>query len=121
VDHILTIPPISSPLFLEAKTTYEGLSRQLKDLDEYQIPRLRDCKGTLTLQQQYAAELRDDTEALAKRMEVGTRACWSVHQLNAKTIRTFLRLQRTRRRKTNVLMLNDGSTTSMMSSRGMFK
>ena len=64
------MPPVSSPLFTEAKTSYEGISRRLKDLDEYQIPRLRDCKGPLTLQQQFAAELRDDTEALAKRLEV---------------------------------------------------
>jgi protein transport protein SEC20 len=64
------MPPIASPLFIEAQTTYEGLSRRLKDLNEYQIPRLRDCKGPLTLQQQFAAELRDDTETLAKRLEV---------------------------------------------------
>ncbi|QRW04036.1 hypothetical protein RhiLY_03035 [Ceratobasidium sp. AG-Ba] len=63
------MPPISSPLFTEAQTTYEGISRILKDLNEYQIPRLRDCKGPLTLQQQFAAELRDDIDALAKRLE----------------------------------------------------
>ncbi|QRV89830.1 hypothetical protein RhiJN_17848 [Ceratobasidium sp. AG-Ba] len=63
------MPPISSPLFTEAQTTYEGISRRLKDLNEYQIPRLRDCKGPLTLQQQFAAELRDDIDALAKRLE----------------------------------------------------
>ncbi|KAG9098303.1 hypothetical protein FRC07_010666 [Ceratobasidium sp. 392] len=63
------MPPIASPLFTEAQTTYEGISRRLKDLNEYQIPRLRDCTGPLTLQQQFAAELRDDIEVLTKRLE----------------------------------------------------
>ncbi|KAG8743655.1 hypothetical protein FRC10_011624 [Ceratobasidium sp. 414] len=63
------MPPIVSPLFTEAQATHEGVSRRLKDLDEYQIPRLRDCKGPLAQQQQFAAELRDDIEALAKRLE----------------------------------------------------
>lgn len=71
-DLLLTMPPIPSPLFTEARTSYEGISRRLKDLGEYQIPRLRDCKGPLTLQQQFAAELRDDTESIAKRLEVST-------------------------------------------------
>ncbi|CUA73399.1 hypothetical protein RSOLAG22IIIB_05291 [Rhizoctonia solani] len=63
------MPPIASPLFIEAQTTHEGISRRLRDLNEFQIPRLRECKGPLTLQQQFAAELRDDTEAIAKRLE----------------------------------------------------
>ncbi|CAE6425694.1 unnamed protein product [Rhizoctonia solani] len=63
------MPPVASPLFIEAQTTHEGISRRLRDLNEFQIPRLRECKGPLTLQQQFAAELRDDTEAIAKRLE----------------------------------------------------
>ncbi|CAE6349566.1 unnamed protein product [Rhizoctonia solani] len=63
------MPPVASPLFIEAQTAHEGLSRRLRDLSEFQIPRLRDYKGSLALQQQYAAELRDDTEAIAKRLE----------------------------------------------------
>ncbi|KAF8674001.1 Sec20 protein [Rhizoctonia solani] len=63
------MPPVASPLFIEAQTAHEALSRRIRDLGEFQIPRLRDCKGPLTLQQQYAAELRDDTEAITKRLE----------------------------------------------------
>lgn len=64
------MPPITSPLFIEAQAAYEAISRRLNDISEYQLPRLRDCKGPLPLQQKYAAELRDDTEGLAKRLEV---------------------------------------------------
>ncbi|KAJ1307619.1 hypothetical protein OPQ81_001716 [Rhizoctonia solani] len=63
------MPPVASPLFIEAQAAHEGISRRLRDLNEFQIPRLRDCKGPLALQQQFAAELRDDTEAIAKRLE----------------------------------------------------
>ncbi|CAE6461741.1 unnamed protein product [Rhizoctonia solani] len=63
------MPPVASPLFIEAQTAHEGISRRLRDLNEFQIPRLRECKGPLTLQQQFAAELRDDTEAITKRIE----------------------------------------------------
>ncbi|KAH7341689.1 Sec20-domain-containing protein [Rhizoctonia solani] len=63
------MPPVVSPLFIEAQTAHEGIYRRLRDLNEFQIPRLRECKGPLTLQQQFAAELRDDTEAIAKRIE----------------------------------------------------
>ncbi|CAE6423103.1 unnamed protein product [Rhizoctonia solani] len=63
------MPPIVSPLFIEAQATHEGISRRLRDINEFQIPRLRECKGPLTLQQQFAAELRDDTEAITKRLE----------------------------------------------------
>ncbi|EUC54618.1 Sec20-domain protein [Rhizoctonia solani AG-3 Rhs1AP] len=63
------MPPIASPLFIEAQTTHEGISRRLRDINKFQIPRLRECKGPLTLQQQFAAELRDDTEAITKRLE----------------------------------------------------
>lgn len=67
------MPPVASPLYTEAASTHEGLLRRFKDLSDYQIPRLRDCVGPLTLQQQYAAELREDVDALSKRLEVSCR------------------------------------------------
>jgi protein transport protein SEC20 len=35
-----------------------GMQRRAKDLEDFQIPRLRDWKGSLAIQQQYASELR---------------------------------------------------------------
>jgi len=36
---------------------------------EFQIPRLRDCKGPLTVQQNLAAELREDVDVLGRQIE----------------------------------------------------
>ncbi|KAG8933069.1 hypothetical protein FRC02_000169 [Tulasnella sp. 418] len=44
----------------------EGINRIRRDhLREYQLPRIRDCTGPLSLQQQFAGELREDIEFLA--------------------------------------------------------
>ncbi|KAI8969399.1 hypothetical protein BD414DRAFT_503474 [Trametes punicea] len=45
------------------------MERRQKDIADFQIPRLRQCAGPLSLQQQYAAELRDDLDAFAKHIE----------------------------------------------------
>ena len=62
--------PIPQILDDETKALAENLQRREKDLTEFQIPRLRDCKGPLSVQQQFAAELREDLDAFTKQVEV---------------------------------------------------
>ncbi|KAH8101157.1 Sec20-domain-containing protein [Cristinia sonorae] len=58
--------PIPSVLPSEIQERISSLTRKEKDIFEFQIPRLRDCKGTLATQQQYAAELREDVDGFAR-------------------------------------------------------
>lgn len=62
--------PIPTQLDEEISNSIHSLQRRQKDLAEFQIPRLRECKGPLTTQQQYAAELREDLDSFAKQVEV---------------------------------------------------
>ncbi|KAJ6541130.1 Sec20-domain-containing protein, partial [Mycena sp. CBHHK59/15] len=43
--------------------------RHQTDLAEFQIPRLRSCQGPLSLQQNLAAELREDVDTFARQIE----------------------------------------------------
>ncbi|KAI0366810.1 Sec20-domain-containing protein [Pilatotrama ljubarskyi] len=61
--------PLPSALDEETTNLIASLERRQKDLADFQIPRLRQCTGPLNLQQQYAAELRDDLDAFAKQIE----------------------------------------------------
>lgn len=64
------MPPIPQTLDHETTELIAAINRRKKDLVEFQLPRLRSCKGPLATQQQYAAEIRDDTETLARQIEV---------------------------------------------------
>jgi len=61
--------PIPSTLASETKSLIETLERKRKDLLDFQIPRLRSCKGPLVTQQDYAAELREDIDGFARSVE----------------------------------------------------
>ena len=67
----ITMPPIRSTIQQETTDLIDTLSRRQKDLQEFQIPRLRDYKGPLATQQQYAGEIRDDLELFSKSVKVG--------------------------------------------------
>lgn len=69
------MPPVPITFDEATKTLIENLGRRQKDLKDFQIPRLRTCKGPLPLQQQYAAEIREDIEVFAKQIEVGPSIC----------------------------------------------
>ena len=64
------MPPIPSTLGPEITSLVDNVVRRASDLSEYQIPRLRDCKGPLAIQQRYAAEVREDIDVLARQIEV---------------------------------------------------
>ncbi|KAK7678316.1 hypothetical protein QCA50_018664 [Cerrena zonata] len=61
--------PIPSTFAQEIIDLLENLDRRRKDLLDFQIPRLRDCTGSLVTQQQYAAEVREDIEAFSRIVE----------------------------------------------------
>ncbi|KAI0720714.1 Sec20-domain-containing protein [Cerioporus squamosus] len=63
------MPPLPSAVDEETASTIASLERRQKDLIEFQIPRLRSCTGPLALQQQYAAEVRDDLDVFARQLE----------------------------------------------------
>ncbi|KAL5481060.1 SEC20 [Sanghuangporus weigelae] len=62
--------PISQILDDETKALIDKLQRRERDLAEFQIRRLRDCKGPLSLQQRRAAELKEDLDAFVKQIEI---------------------------------------------------
>ena len=64
------MPPLPSAIDEETANTIASLERRQKDLADFQLPRLRSCTGPLSLQQQYAAEVRDDLDVFARQLEV---------------------------------------------------
>ncbi|KZT65307.1 Sec20-domain-containing protein [Daedalea quercina L-15889] len=63
------MPPLPSTLNKEIISAVDSLRRQRSDLSDFQIQRLRTCKGPLAVQQQYAAELREDLDTFARQVE----------------------------------------------------
>ncbi|KAI0049198.1 Sec20-domain-containing protein [Auriscalpium vulgare] len=63
------MPPLPTTFDEATTSSISALQRRLADLAEFQIPRLRTCKESLTVQQRYAAELREDTEGIARLIE----------------------------------------------------
>jgi hypothetical protein len=64
------MPPL--PLTFDGVTSASiaSIQRRQSDLRDIQIPRLRSCSESLATQQQYAAELREDLEAIMRLIEV---------------------------------------------------
>jgi len=61
--------PIPSSLDTETINLIDNLQRRQKDLDDFQLPRLRDCRGPLSVQQKFAAELKEDLDAFGQQIE----------------------------------------------------
>jgi protein transport protein SEC20 len=64
------MPPIPQKFDRETANLIESIERRRKDVDTFQLPRLKKCIGPLSMQQQYASELRDDVETLSKQIDV---------------------------------------------------
>ncbi|KAF8439070.1 hypothetical protein L210DRAFT_3543385 [Boletus edulis BED1] len=62
--------PIHITFDVEAQALLESVERRRNDLSTFQIPRLRACTGPLSIQQAWAAEIREDIEQVAKQVEV---------------------------------------------------
>lgn len=81
--------PIPSTFAQEIIDLLENLDRRRKDLLDFQIPRLRDCTGSLVTQQQYAAEVREDIEAFSRIVEVRAYSQFSRLNTNLSSRWTF--------------------------------
>lgn len=64
------MPPLPNTYDDETTSLIESVQRRQNDLSEFQIPRLRDCKGPLAIQQNLAAELREDIDIISRQIEV---------------------------------------------------
>ena len=64
-----TMPPLPSTLSAEVQASIASLQRKQTDLENFQIPRLRTCKGPLSTQQQFASELREDVDTFARDLD----------------------------------------------------
>ncbi len=65
------MPPV--PTFDDAtNASIASIRRRQNDLREFQLPRLRSCSNSLTVQQEYAAEVREDLEANTRLVEVSS-------------------------------------------------
>ncbi|EIN08423.1 hypothetical protein PUNSTDRAFT_144022 [Punctularia strigosozonata HHB-11173 SS5] len=63
------MPPLPTSFDEETVAVIDSLGRRQRDISTFQIPRLRDCNDALLVQQQLAAELRDDIERYARDVE----------------------------------------------------
>jgi len=66
---IIVMPPLPTTFDDATNTSIASIQRRQNDLREFQLPRLRGCTESLTVQQQYAAELREDLEAITRLVE----------------------------------------------------
>ena len=64
------MPPLPTTFDDATNASIASIQRRQNDLREFQLPRLRGCSESLTVQQQYAAELREDLETIARLVEV---------------------------------------------------
>jgi protein transport protein SEC20 len=64
------MPPLPSTLDEQTQQLVSSAQRLQHDLVDFQISRLRECKGPLATQQRLAAELREDIDRLARYIEV---------------------------------------------------
>ncbi|KZT34771.1 Sec20-domain-containing protein [Sistotremastrum suecicum HHB10207 ss-3] len=66
--------PVPVTLSTTSSTLIASLTRLTADIQSFQLPRLSDCAGPLSIQQRYAAELRDDLEKVRvgiEKLDVG--------------------------------------------------
>jgi hypothetical protein len=61
-----TIPTMST----DSQLITNSIRRRLADLQTYQLPRLRDCKGPIDLQRDLSAELKDDIRKIKRNIDV---------------------------------------------------
>jgi hypothetical protein len=66
----LVMPPLPTTFDDATNASIASIQRRQNDLREFQIPRLRGCSESLAIQQQYAAELREDLETITRLVEV---------------------------------------------------
>ena len=66
------MPPLPTTFDDATNTSIASIQRRQNDLREFQLPRLRGCSDSLTVQQQYAAELREDLETITRLVEVSS-------------------------------------------------
>ena len=64
------MPPLPTTFDDATNASIATIQRRQIDLREFQLPRLRGCSESLALQQQYAAELREDLETIMRFVEV---------------------------------------------------
>lgn len=64
------MPPIPPKFDRETVNLIESIERRRKDIDSLQLPRLKKFIGPLSVQQQYASELREDIGILEKQIDV---------------------------------------------------
>ncbi|PFH49894.1 hypothetical protein AMATHDRAFT_146616 [Amanita thiersii Skay4041] len=70
------MPPL--PITFDEETTMliDSAKRIQADLKEVQLPRLRACSGPWSVQQTFAAEIRDDLDVLSKKVEALDLLVW---------------------------------------------
>jgi protein transport protein SEC20 len=66
------MPPLPTTFDDATNASIASIQRRQNDLHEFQIPRLCGCSESLAVQQQYAAELREDLETTTHLVEVST-------------------------------------------------
>ena len=64
------MPPLPSTYDDDTKGLIASVQRREKDISGFHIPRLRECRGPLSTQQDLAAELREDLDVLSRQIEV---------------------------------------------------
>jgi len=64
------MPPLPTTFDDATNSSIASIQRRQNDLREFQLPRLRGCTESLTVQQQFAAELREDLETITRLVEV---------------------------------------------------
>ncbi len=68
------MPPISATFDEETSQIISAIGRRQNDILQFQIPRLRACKGPLIQQQNLAGEVREDVDNISRQIEVRIRS-----------------------------------------------
>ncbi|TFK49091.1 Sec20-domain-containing protein [Heliocybe sulcata] len=63
------MPPLPTTFSNEAQVLIKSIERRSDDIRDFQIPRLQECQGPLSVQQAYSGTLREDIDYLARQVE----------------------------------------------------
>lgn len=65
-----TMAPIPSGFDNETNTLILDLQRRQKDLSDFQLGRLRECRESVAVQQRFANEMKEDLDFFERQTEV---------------------------------------------------
>lgn len=101
------MPPLPITFDQETHELIASTQRRQKDLEEFQIPRLAQCKGPFAVQQNLAAELREDMDTFAQLVDVSFKAHSTIRSILLKSLDVLVGDQKGEKNRRELRQITD--------------